>query len=282
MDCLRTVVSAMSAADPTGDDDDLTVHRQRGVGLIARLPTILAAYSRLRNGHEPIAPRDDLDHAANFLWMLNGVEPAADEARMFDVCLVLHAEHAFNASTFSARVTAATLSDMYSAITSAIGTLKGPLHGGANTAVMSMLMEIGNVDRVEGWLTDLFDRGEKVMGFGHRVYKVVDPRALILKDFARQLARVKSEPRWFEMSERIERIVADRKGIDMNVDFYSASTYHYMGIPADLFTGIFAISRISGWVAHVLEQLSNNRLIRPTSNYTGPAARECVPIAQRG
>ena len=282
MDALRTAVSALSASDPTLNGDDLEVHRTRGVRLVAQLPTILAAYSRLREGKPVIAPDPTLGHAADFLRMLTGVAPTSEVERMLDVCLVLHAEHGFNASTFSARVTAATLSDMYSAIVSAIGTLKGPLHGGANTAVMEMLLEIEDVDATESHLDGLLAAGRKVMGFGHRVYKVVDPRALILKEFSRRLADSSGDPKWFEMSEKIEHRMKATKAIDMNVDFYSASTYHMMGVAPDLFTGIFAISRISGWVAHVLEQYANNRLIRPRSNYTGSEPRSYVELAARG
>ncbi len=281
MGCLRTVVSALSGTDVPSDADDLETNRRRGIGLVAKLPTILAGYSRLRAGRDPIEPRDDLSHSANFLYMLTGEVPNPEEEHMMDVCLVLHAEHGFNASTFAGRVTAATLSDMYSAITSAIGALKGPLHGGANTAVMNMLVEIDSVDKVEAHIDAMLARREKIMGFGHRVYKAVDPRALILKEFSRRLASAKGDPKWFEMSEKIEELMKARKGIDMNVDFYSASTYSYMGIEPDLFTGIFAISRISGWVAHVLEQYTNNRLIRPRSNYIGYGPRQFVSIDKR-
>jgi citrate synthase len=282
MDALRTVVSVLSANDVPGEVTDPEANFERGVRLVAQFPTIVAAYARLRKGQKPIAPRRDLKHAANFLYMLTGEVPAQETEQMFDTCLVLHAEHDFNASTFSARVTAATLTDMYSAICAAIGTLKGPLHGGANTEVMHMLLEIGSPDRVEAHVNDLMARGEKIMGFGHRVYKVVDPRALILKEFSRKMARVTGNSTWFEMSERVEALVKAKKSIDMNVDFYSASTYYYMGIDPELFTAIFAISRISGWVAHVLEQYANNRLIRPRSNWVGAADREYTPIAARG
>ena len=214
--------------------------------------------------------------------MLNGTEPSPDVEGMLDTCLVLHAEHGFNASTFSARVTAGTLADMYSAITSAIGTLKGPLHGGANTAVMNMLLGIDSVNDVETHIEQLLTTGQKVMGFGHRVYKVVDPRARILKEFSRRMAGETGETKWFEMSEKIEQFMKARKGIDMNVDFYSASAYYYMGIQPDLFTAIFAMSRIAGWVAHVMEQYANNRLIRPKANWIGPDPRDYVPLDQRG
>lgn len=282
MDCVRTVVSALCLDDSPSADDDRATNIRRGIRLQAKIPTIVAAYARIREGEEAIEPRQDLSHAANFLYMLTGQVPSDEEAHILDVCLVLHAEHGFNASTFAARVTAATLSDMYSAITSAIGTLKGPLHGGANTAVMEMLLEIGSVEGVEPHLDGLIARHEKVMGFGHRVYKVVDPRALVLKEFSQRLAQVKGEPKWYEMSEKLETLMKMRKSIDMNVDFYSASTYYYMGIKPDLFTCVFAISRISGWVAHVLEQYGNNRLIRPRANWIGHDRRDFVSLDQRG
>jgi citrate synthase len=281
MDALRTVVSALCTVDVPGDDIDEVANLKRATQLTARFPTIIAAYERMRTGNEPIAPRKDLTHAGNFLYMLNGTEPSPEVENMLDTCLVLHAEHGFNASTFSARVTAGTLADMYSAITSAIGTLKGPLHGGANTAVMNMLLGIDSVNDVETHIEQLLTTGQKVMGFGHRVYKVVDPRALILKEFSRRMAGETGESKWFEMSEKIEQFMKARKGIDMNVDFYSASAYYYMGIQPDLFTAIFAMSRIAGWCAHVMEQYANNRLIRPMANWIGPDPRDYVPLDQR-
>ena len=220
-----------------------TANFERAVRLTAQLPTLIAAYARLRAGKEVVAPDASLNHAANFLYMLNGEKPKSDMARMFDVCLILHAEHGFNASTFSGRVTAATLSDIYSCMTSAIGTLKGPLHGGANTAVMNMLMKIGSVDAVESSLDVMLAEGQKIMGFGHRVYKVVDPRALVLKEFAGKLAKQSDDPKWYEMSSALEKLMKERKGIDMNVDFYSASTYFYMGIEPDMYTTIFALQQ---------------------------------------
>lgn len=282
MDALRTAVSSMDSAEIAGPDTDLRCNLRRAGLLTARLPTAVAAYHRLRGGEEPIAPRPDLDHAANFLYMLTGDEPDEDSAHIMDVCLVLHAEHGFNASTFSSRVTAATLSDMYSAVTSAIGTLKGPLHGGANTAVMHMLLEIGEESAAEPYLNEALANRERIMGFGHRVYKVVDPRALILKEFARRLGELRGESRWFHLSEKVEAQMKAAKGIDVNVDFYSASTYYSLGIPPDLFTCLFAISRVVGWTAHVMEQYANNRLIRPRSNWVGPDPRAYVPIDRRG
>ncbi len=281
MDALRTAVSALCMDDVPGEVTDAQANLERGIRLVARFPTIVAAYEQLRQGKEPIAPRSDLRYAANFLWMLTGKEPTPEADKIFDTCLVLHAEHDLNASTFAARVTAATLSDIYSSVTSAIGALKGPLHGGANTEVMHMLLEVARPDQVEAHVEDLLARGQKIMGFGHRVYKVVDPRALILKEFSRRLAKSTGESKWFEMSERIEQMVKARKQIDMNVDFYSASTYYYLGIRPELYTTIFAVSRIAGWAAHVFEQYANNRLIRPRSHYVGAAPRDYVPMAQR-
>ena len=281
MDALRTAVSVLALDDIEGPVDDRDTNMKRAVRITARFPTLIAAYARLREGKEPIASRADLSHAANFLYMLTGDVPTKGVERMFDVCLVLHAEHGFNASTFAARVTAATLSDMYSALTSAIGTLKGPLHGGANTAVMNMLLEIGDVDGVEAHLDHLLASKQKVMGFGHRVYKVVDPRAVILKGFASRMAQETGEPKWYAMSERVETLMKARKGLDMNVDFYSASTYYYMGVQPDMFTTIFALSRVSGWIAHILEQYGHNRLIRPRANWVGSDSRAYVSLAER-
>jgi citrate synthase len=281
MDALRTAASLSAFDDVGGAVLDRSANLRRAMRLTARFPTIVAAHHRLRHGLEPIAPRADLTHAASFLYMLTGEVPAEAVERMFDVCLLLHAEHGFNASTFAARVTAATLSDMYSAITSAVGTLKGPLHGGANTEVMHMLEEIGALDKVDAWLDRKLGRGEKIMGFGHRVYKVVDPRALILQDFSRRLAALQGDQRWYSMSERIAAAIKKRKGLDVNVDFYSASVYRYLGIEPDLYTSIFAIARVAGWTAHVLEQYANNRLIRPHCNWIGSPPRGYVPIEKR-
>ena len=282
MDALRTATSALSCDDVAAPATDTKANLRRAIRLTAKFPTIVAAYERLRQGKKPIEPRSDLSHAGNFLYMLSGDVPLPEVEHMLDVCLVLHAEHSFNASTFAARVTAATLSDMYSATTSAIGTLKGPLHGGANTEVMKMLLEIGSVQNVEPYLDKLLATpGAKIMGFGHRVYKVMDPRALILKEFARKLAKVKGDARWYEMSEKLEGLVKARKHIDVNVDFYSASTYYYMGIKPELYTALFAIARISGWTAHVLEQYAHNRLIRPEANWTGSGPRAYLPVDKR-
>jgi citrate synthase len=283
MSALRTAVSLIGLTDPDRSDDGREATRRKGIRLIARTPTLVAAFDRARRGFAPLAPRGDLGHAANFLYLLRGSEPDPEDARVLDVCLVLHAEHGMNASTFAARVTAATLSDIHSAITSAVGTLKGPLHGGANEAVMKMLLEI---DRrgVEpaAHIREMLSAGSKVMGFGHRVYKTMDPRAPILRRFSRELGERTGDDRWYRMSEEILTTMQREKGIDPNVDFFSASTYHALGIPADLFTPIFAIARISGWVAHVEAQYANNRLIRPRARYVGKRDLRYVPVGERG
>jgi citrate synthase len=281
MDALRTLTSALCVDDVPGSDRDAQANLRRSIRITARMPTLVAAYDRLRKKQEPLAPRSDLSHGANFLYMLTGRVPADEEARIFDACLILHAEHGFNASTFAARVTASTLSDIYSAVTSAVGTLKGPLHGGANTEVMRALLTIKSPDRVGQWLDELFARGERAMGFGHRVYKVEDPRARVLKGFAQRMAEIRGDPTWYATTEKLESEVKARKGIVINVDLYSASTYYYMGIDPDLYTTIFAMARTPGWTAHVLEQFENNRLIRPESEWTGAAPRSYIALSQR-
>jgi len=281
MDALRTVVSALSFYDPDGADMSREANVRKAIRLTAKFPTIVTTFQRLRNGLEPVQPRADLSIAGNFLYTLRG--EAADEVatRTMDVAFILHADHELNASTFAARVTAATLSDMYSAIVSAIGTLKGPLHGGANEGVIKNLLEIGSVEGVEGWVKNAFERKQKIMGFGHRVYRTVDPRATHLKEMSRQLGQRTGETKWYEMSRKMEEVVMAEKRLNANVDFYSASTYYALGIPTDLFTPIFACSRISGWTAHVLEQFENNRLIRPRAEYVGPRDLKYVAISQR-
>ncbi len=281
METLRTAVSALSLYDPESEDMSEEANRRKAVRLTAQLGTVVAAFARIRDGKEAIAPDSALGHAANFLYMLTGKYPDEEIARWFDIALILHADHSFNASTFAARVTASTLSDMHSAITSAIGALKGPLHGGANERVMRMLLEIGSVDKAEDYVRGLLARHEKVMGFGHRVYRTRDPRATILCRMSEELCRRTGQMKWFEMSQRIEDLMIREKGINANVDFYSASSYYVLGIPVDLYTLIFAVSRISGWTAHVLEQYASNKLIRPLSDYTGPMDLQYVPIDQR-
>jgi citrate synthase len=281
MEMLRTAVSADSTCDPDRSSNAEDANIRKATRLIGGMPAMVARYDRRRRGLDPIDPDPSLGHAANFLWMLTGERPSEEAARTFDVALILHADHEMNASTFTARVIASTLSDMHSAITGAIGALKGPLHGGANEQVMKLLMEIGSDERVEEEIRDRLARKERIMGFGHRVYKTYDPRAVILKRFSKMLADRSDEPHWFSMSEHIENAVLEEKGLYPNVDFYSASTYHYLGIETGLFTPIFAMSRVVGWAAHVIEQHGDNRLIRPSSEYVGPEPRSYVPIERR-
>ncbi|MBM3274658.1 MAG: citrate synthase [Candidatus Sericytochromatia bacterium] len=281
MAALRTAVSALAFEDTEAEDNSEAALRRKSVRLTAKMATIVAAFDRIRSGQEPIAPRTDLSHAANFLYMLSGEVPDDYMAHVFDVCLTLHADHEMNASTFAARVTASTLSDIYSAITSAIGTLKGPLHGGANSKVMEMLLQIGATEKAETWIKDALANRQRVMGFGHRVYKVEDPRATVLRRLSKQLGERLGTTKWYEISRVVEQEVLDQKGLYPNVDFYSASTYYMMGIKSDLYTPIFALSRIAGWTANLLEQYADNRLIRPDSEYVGPRERPYVPMAQR-
>jgi citrate synthase len=283
MSALRTGVSALGLVDPDRGDDGPAATRRKAIRLIARFPALLAAFHRARRNEEPVPPRSDLGHAANFLYMLRGEEPDPEDARVMDVCLILHAEHGMNASTFAARVTAATLSDIHSAVTSAVGTLKGPLHGGANQAVMRMLLDIDRRGEAPAeHVRELLAAGKKVMGFGHRVYKTMDPRAPILRAFSRDLGERSGDTRWYRMSEEILETMHREKGLDPNVDFFSASTYHALGIPVDLFTPIFAIARVSGWVTHVEAQYARNRLIRPRAQYVGKRDLRYAPIAERG
>ncbi|WII36183.1 citrate synthase [Paenibacillus thiaminolyticus] len=281
MAVLRSAISALALYDDLADDMSREANVAKAVKLQAKLPAVVAAYSRLRAGKEPVAPQAGRSIAYNFLYMLTGEEPEASAVKAMDKALVLHADHELNASTFAARVTVATLSDIYSGVVSAIGALKGPLHGGANEAVMKMLEEIGSLDRVEDYIQDKLDRKEKIMGFGHRVYKNGDPRAKHLQAMSRELGGKSGNLELYNMSVRIEEIVTGQKGLKPNVDFYSASVYTLLGIPRDLFTPIFAISRVSGWTAHILEQYENNRIIRPRAEYTGPAVQRYVPIAER-
>ncbi|MDX1674091.1 MAG: citrate/2-methylcitrate synthase [Longimicrobiales bacterium] len=282
MAVLRTAVSALGVHDREADDLSREANLRKALRLTAQLPTITAATARIRRHEEPVAPRPELGIAANLLYMMNGREPDPREARTMDVALILHAEHGLNASTFSGRVTIATLADLYSAVTSAIGTLKGPLHGGANERVMEMLREIGEPERAEEWIQGALERGDKIMGFGHRVYRALDPRAPILRDLGEELG----SSRWFEISDRVReamRAAMDERGkkIYANVDFYSASVYDKLGVPTRFFTNIFACARIAGWTAHILEQLDDNRLIRPKAEYVGPETRSVTPMGQR-
>jgi len=284
MAALRTIVSSLSAYDPDTDADptDEAANLRKGRRITAKIPTALAAFVRLRDGEDPVAPREDLGHAANFLYMLNDEEPDEVLAETFDMALVLHADHGLNASTFSSMVTASTLADLHSAITSAVGTLAGSLHGGANANVMRMLQEVdeSDADPVE-WVEEALEAGRRVPGFGHRVYNVKDPRAVILGEKSEALGEAAGDTKWYEMSVAVEEYMAEEKGLAPNVDFYSASTYYQMGIPIDVYTPIFAMSRAGGWIAHVLEQYDDNRLIRPRARYVGERDREFVPIEGR-
>jgi citrate synthase len=286
MATLRTAVSALSYSDPDAEDNSPEANERKAVRLTGQAITLTAAIDRIRNGMEPIAPRSDLTLAGNFLYMLRGDEPDALQTRIIDAALTLHAEHGMNASTFAARVTAGTLADMHSAMASAVGTLKGSLHGGANERVMEMLLEVDTAEKAEQFVLDTLASGGKIMGFGHRVYRTLDPRAPILKELAEQLSGKGGETRWLDISERIQKTMReemDKKGkkIYPNVDFFSASVYYTLGIPMDLFTNIFACARMAGWTAHVMEQHKDNRLIRPQSRYTGPGDRKVVPIEER-
>jgi len=283
MDVLRTAVSALGLYDDRiSAIDTMELNRQRAISILAKISVIAAYFHRIRQDL-PLPPiRHDLDEAAHFLYLVNGEEAGPEAVKTLDIAYVLHADHGFNASTFSARVTISTLTDIYSAITSAIGTLKGPLHGGANEGVIHMLQEIGDVNRVDSWVEDKLVQKQKIMGIGHRVYKTLDPRAPHLKAMAIRLTKELGEPKWIEMSERIAKIMLDRKHLNANVDFYSATVYYSLGIPTDLFTPIFAIARAAGWTGHVLEQLSDNRLFRPQSEYIGhEGTKKVVPIEQR-
>ncbi len=286
MDALRTSVSALGHFDPEADDNSPEANRRKALRLVARTPALIAVFDRLRKGKPLVAPDRSLSVAGNFLWMLTGARPTAAMEKALDVCLVLHADHGLNASTFAARVTIATQSDLYSAATTAVGTLKGPLHGGANQEVMEMLLEIGDLSKVDGYIKEKLARKERIMGFGHRVYKAYDPRATYLKTFAKQVASDTGNLALYEMSRRIEEIVLAQpnlieKGIFPNVDFYSATTYYSLGLDLDLFTCVFAASRMSGWAGHCIEQLAANKLIRPHADYTGPHGLRYAPIGER-
>ncbi len=282
IDIMRTGVSMLGCYPTIRHDLDMPENRAIAIKLIAQIGILAAWFHRARSGEALPPIRKDLSEAAHFLWLMTGKEPTAEATRTLDVAFVLHAEHGFNASTFTARVVASTLSDMYSAISAAIGALKGPLHGGANEGVIHMLQEIGSLDKVDAWIDEALAQKKKIMGIGHRVYKVLDPRAPHLKAMAIKLSNELGDPKWIQMSERIAHIMKERKGLNANVDFYSATVYFSLGIPTDLFTPIFAISRMSGWTAHILEQVGDNRLFRPLSEYAGPeVGRKFVPIEER-
>jgi len=285
MDALRTITSALAHYDADVADASPQAQYKKAVRLTAQVGTIVATWGRLQKGGGPLAPDPAMNHAANFLYLLTGERPNSTAIRALDVALTLHADHELNASTFAARVAAATLTDIYSAVVAAIGTLKGPLHGGANAEVMKMLLELGETasgDRVDDVIRGKLARKEKIPGFGHRVYKTEDPRATHLRRMSQDLGKRSGNTAWFDMSQRIEALVKGEKKLNPNVDFYSASTYYALGIPIDLYTPVFAVSRMSGWTAHILEQYANNRLIRPRADYTGPPyPQRFIPLDQR-
>jgi citrate synthase len=281
MDALRTACSALSSVDADLASNDRDANRRKAVRLTAQFPTIVAAFHRLRNSQEPIAPDPKLPIAANLLFMLSGKKPHDTLSKVLDAALVLHAEHGFNASTFAARVTAATLADMHAAVTAAVAALKGPLHGGANQEVMELLLMCQDPESAEKKVRQMLANKEKVPGFGHRVYRTFDPRAHFLRKMSRELGEAAANTKWYEMSERLIPLMKQEKNLNPNVDFFSASAYYTMGIPIDLYTPIFAIARVAGWTAHVMEQHQNNRIIRPQDDYTGPFGLKVVPIEQR-
>ncbi len=287
MHAVRTAASMLGSYDENPDGVDDANVRRIGTQLLAQFPTLTAAYERVRRGLEPVPPRTDLSLAGNFLYTLTGEVPSEAATRVMDVALVLHAEHGSNASTFVARATASTLTDVYSAITAAVGALKGPLHGGANTAVMAALEGIGTIEGVEPYVLSVLAKpGGRVMGFGHRVYKVLDPRAQVLKEVSRQLAQESGDSKWFDMSLEMERVmdremVKKGKEVKPNVDFFSASVYRMLGFPGDMYTPIFAVARISGWMAHLYEQYADNRIMRPRLAYSGGMGLKFKPIAER-
>jgi citrate synthase len=281
IDVLRTIVSSLELYDPNARDISREASLRTAIKLTAQFPTIVAASDRIRRGLEPVKPDPRLNIATNFLYMLKGEVPSEQDARLFDIALVLHADHELNASTFTARVVAGTLADMYGAITAAIAALSGPLHGGANTNVMKMLLEIGRTENAEAFIKRALSEKRKIMGFGHAVYRTEDPRATHLRKFSREVGERGGETRWFEMSQKVEAIMMREKKLYPNVDFYSASMYYMMGIPLELYTPIFAVSRISGWTAHVLEQYADNKLIRPRAEYLGAYNLPYTPIDKR-
>ncbi|MGN8645772.1 citrate synthase [Gracilibacillus sp. HCP3S3_G5_1] len=281
MAALRTAVSLLGLYDPEADDMSEEANKRKAIKLQAKVASIVTAFSRIRDGKDVVQPKKGLSYAANFLYMLNGEEPSDLETEAINKALVLHADHELNASTFTSRVCVATLSDIYSGITAAIGALKGPLHGGANERVMEMLLEIGEVDNAIPYVKEKMANKEKIMGMGHRVYKTGDPRAKHLKKMSKELTERQGMAKWYEMSVKIEEYIKSEKGLPANVDFYSASVYHSLGIKHDLYTPIFAMSRFSGWIAHILEQYENNRLIRPRAEYVGPQKQTYVDVNQR-
>jgi len=283
MAAMRTALSMLAAYDEEADVMDAEANYRKAVRLTAKLPTLVAAFDRIRKGQDPVAPKQEGSTAHDFLYMLNGEAPGPAAEAIMDAALVLHAEHGLNASTFTARVIGSTLSDMYSAVVGAMGALKGPLHGGANIEVMKTLLALDESGQsAQDFVDEKLANKEKIMGIGHRVYKTLDPRATILREMLSDLSEEKGETKWLEMSDTIRETVVERKGLDANVDFYSASVYYLLGIETDLYTPIFAISRMTGWTAHLLEQWQDNRLIRPRAEYVGPRDKTVAPIAERG
>jgi len=281
IDVLRTAVSALEFYDPEARDISREVSLKTSIKLTAQFPTLVAAADRIRRGMDPVEPLPDENIATNFLYMLKGEKPSEHDAHVFDVCLVLHADHELNASTFTARVVAGTLANIYASVTAAIGALSGPLHGGANTNVMKTLLEIGEIENLESFIKQALAEKRKIMGFGHAVYRTEDPRATHLRKFSKEMGERAGVTKWYEMSRKLEEVMMREKGLYPNVDFFSASTYYVMGIPLDLYTPIFAISRITGWTAHILEQYADNKLIRPRAEYVGPRNLQYLAIDKR-
>ena len=282
MDVLRTSVSTLAHFDPDCSTNDHNANLRKARRLLAQIPVVIAARQRLKNGAKPLEPRSDLSLAGNLLWLLSGEEPDELAERAVDVSLTLYAEHEYNASTFTARVVSSTLADLHSAITAAIGALKGPLHGGANERVLEILEEVGSPAKAEDWVRDALAAKRRIMGFGHRVYKTGDPRAVILKEYCQQLAPRSDRPEFEELADVIERVVTTEKKLPPNLDWPSARLYYYLGFAVELYTPLFVASRVAGWSAHVIEQHDNNRLIRPRARYTGEKGRKFVPLKERG
>lgn len=281
IDVLRTAVSALEFYDPSARDLSRAASVKTAIKLTAQFATLVATSDRIRRGLDPVAPSGSLSISANFLYMLRGTRPSERDAHIFDVCLILHADHELNASTFTSRVVAGTLADMYACVTAAIGALSGPLHGGANTNVMKTLLEIGAVENAAAFIKQALAEKRKIMGFGHAVYKTEDPRATHLRQFSKETGAAAGDSKWYEISRKVEEVMMSEKGLFPNVDFFSASTYYSMGIPLDLYTPIFAVSRISGWTAHILEQYAENKLIRPRAEYVGERDVPYVLIGER-
>ncbi len=282
MDVLKIGVGVLETMDPDTSSNSNDANLRKAIRLLSKIPTIITYHYSLSQGKEPIQPNPNLSLAANFLYMLKGKEPENYETEVLDKSLILYAEHELNASTFAARIIASTLSDMHSAIMAAIGALKGPLHGGANEKAMEMLLEIGDSDKVESWVQDALSQKKKIMGFGHRVYKKQDPRNPVIKKLSRELGEKLGNNKWFDISQKVEDIIDKEKGLHPNLDFYASSAYYLLGIPIPLYTPIFVASRVSGWVAHVMEQHNDNRLIRPRAEYTGHKKRSYIPLKERG